>query len=73
MAMGACVGWTILSIVAKKMTSKALHQRAGGSRSKSARARENSSGGREYVSAIGEADVLSRVSRDRESPVVWIS
>ena len=71
MAMGAGVGWTILSIVAEKMTSKALRHRA--SRSKSVRARKNSSGGREYASAVGEADVLSCVSRDRESPAVWIS
>ena len=71
--MGACVGWTILSIVAEKMTSKALRQRASGSRSKSIRARENSSGGREYASAVGEADVLSHVSRDRKSPIVRIS
>ena len=71
--MGASVGWTILSIVAEKMTSKALSQRASGSRSKSIRVRKNSSGGREYVSAVGEADVLRRVSRDRESPIVWIS
>ena len=71
--MGASVGWTILSIVAEKMASKALRQRAGGSWLKSVRVRENSSGGREYVSAVREADVLSCVSRDRESPVVWIS
>ena len=45
-AMGASVGWAILSIVAEKMTSKALRQRASGSRSKSIRARENSSGGK---------------------------
>ena len=70
--MGACVGWTILSIVAEKMTPKALRQRASGSGSKGIRAREYSSGGGEYTSAIGEADVLSRVSRDRESPIVWI-
>ena len=70
--MGACVGWTILLIVAEKMTSKALHQRASGSGLKGIRVREYLSGGREYTSAIGEADVLSRISRDRESPVVWI-
>ena len=64
---------TILSIVAEKMTSKALHQRTSGSRLKSVGVRENSSRGGEYASAIGEADVLSRVSRDGESPVVWIS
>ena len=38
--MGACVGWTILSIVAEKMTPKALHQRASGSGSKGVWARE---------------------------------
>ena len=70
--MGACVGWTILSIVAEKMTPKALRQRASRSRSKGVRAREYSSGGREYTSAIREVDVLSHISRDRESPVVWI-
>ena len=73
MAMGTCVGWAILSIVAEKMTSKALRQRTSGSRSKSVGARENSSRGGEYVSAIGEVHVLSRVSRDGESPIVWIS
>ena len=51
--MGASVGWTILLIVAEKMTSKAPRQRASGSRSKSVRARENLSGGREYASAVG--------------------
>ena len=71
--MGACVGWTILLIVAEKMTLKALCQRASGSRSESVRAREDLSGRREYASAVGEVDVLSHVSRDRESPVVWIS
>ena len=71
--MGACVGWTILSIVAEKMAPKALHQRASGSGSKDVRVREYTSGGREYVSAIGEADVLSHISRDRESAIVWIS
>ena len=71
--MGASVGWTILSIVAEKMTLKALCHRASGSRSKSVGTRKNLSGGREYVSAVGEADVLSRVSWDRESPVVRIS
>ena len=71
--MGACVGWTILSIVAKKMTSKALRKRAGGSRSKGVRAREYSSGGGEYVRAVREVNVLSCVSRDREGSVVWVS
>ena len=73
MAVGAGVRRTVLSIVAEKMASKALRQRAGGSWSKSVRVRENSSGGREYSSTVGEVDVLSHVSRDRESPVVWIS
>ena len=71
--MGACVGRAVLSIVAEKMTSKALRQRTSGSRSEGIRAREYSSGGREYTSAIREADVLSHVSGDRESPIVWIS
>ena len=73
MAVGARVGWAILSIVAEKMTPKAFCQRASKSRSKSVRARENSSGGREYASAVGEADMLSCVPGDRESSVVWIS
>ena len=71
--MGASVGWTILSIVAEKMASKALRQRAGGSWLKSVRVRENLSGGREYSSTVGEVDVLSHVSRDREGSIVWIS
>ena len=71
--MGASVGWAVLSIVAEKMTSKALRHRASGSRSKSIRVRKNLSGGGEYASAIGEADVLSHISRDRESAIVWIS
>ena len=33
---------------------------------------EKGIGGSSIVT-VGEADVLSRVSRDRESPVVWIS
>ena len=71
--MGACVGWAILSIVAEKMTSKALRQGTSGDGLKGVRVREYSSGGREYARAVREADVLSYVSRDRESPVVWIS
>ena len=71
-AMGACVGWTILSIVAEKMTLKALHHRASGSGSEGVRTREYSSGGREYASAIGEADVSSCVSRNGESSIVRI-
>ena len=70
--MGACVGWTILSIVAEKMTLKALRQRASGSGSKGVRTREYSSRGGEYTSAIGEADVLGCISRDREGSVVRI-
>ena len=71
-AMGACVGWTILLIVAEKMTLKALCHRASGSGSEGVRMREYSSGGREYASAIGEVDVLSCVSRNGESSVVRI-
>ena len=72
MAMGAGVGWTVLSIVAEKMTSKALCQRASRSGSESVRVREDSSGRREYASAIGKADVLSRIPRDRECSIVRI-
>ena len=71
--MGASVGWAVLSIVAEKMTSKALRKGTSGSGSKGVRAREYSSRGREYACAIREADVLSHVSRDRKSPVVRIS
>ena len=72
MAVRACVGWTILSIVAEKMTPKALSQRASGSRPKSVRARENPSGGGEYTSAVREANVLSNVSGDREGAIVRV-
>ena len=71
--MGASVGWTILSIVAEKMTPKALCQRASGSRSKSIRAREYLSGGGEYMSAVREANMLSDVSGDREDTIVRVS
>ena len=71
--MGARVGWAILSIVAEKMTPKTLCQRASRSRSKSVWVREYSSGGREYTSAIREANMLSDVSRDREGSIVRVS
>ena len=71
--MGACVGWTILSIVAEKMTPKALCQRASRDRPKSVRVREYLSGGGEYTSAIREANMLSGISGDWESSVVRVS
>ena len=70
--MGACVGWTILSIVAEKMTPKTLHQRTSGSGPKSVRAREYLSGGGEYMSAVGESNMLSGVSGDWESSIVRV-
>ena len=72
MAVRACVGWTILSIVAEKMTPKALCQRASRDRPKSVRVREYPSGGGEYTSAIREANMLSDVSGDRESTIVRV-
>ena len=71
--MGACVGWVILSIVAEKMTLKALGQRAGRGRPESVGARKYLSGGGEYTRAIREANVLSDVLGNRESAVVWVS
>ena len=71
--MGACVGWTILLIVAEKMTPKTLCQRASGSGSKSVRVREDSSGGGEYTSAIREVNMLSSVSGDWEGSIVRVS
>ena len=70
--MGAHVGWAILSIVAEKMTPKALRQRACGSRSKGIRVREYSSGGRENASAIRELNMLSDISGNREGAIVRI-
>ena len=59
-------------IVAKKMTPKALHERASGSRSKGVRARKYTSRGGEYMSAVREANMLSSVSRDWEGSVVRV-
>ena len=70
--MRACVGWAILSIVAEKMTLKALCQRASGSGSKSIGAREYPSGRGEYTSAIQEVNMLSDISENREGAIVWI-
>ena len=70
--MGAHVGWAILLIVAEKMTPKALHQRASGSGSKSIWAREYSSGGGEYMSAVREANMLSSISGDWEGTIVRV-
>ena len=72
MAMGACVGWAILSIVAEKMTPKALCQRASGNRLKSVGAREYPSGGGEYSSAVRKVNMLSDVSGNGEGAIVWV-
>ena len=71
-AVRACVGWAILSIVAEKMTPKALCQRASGSRLKSVRVREYPSGGGEYTSAVREANMLSDVLGNGEGAIVWV-
>ena len=71
-AMRACVGGAILSIVAEKMTPKVFSQGTSRSRSKSVRARKYSSGGGEYASAIGELNVLGIIPRDWESSVVRV-
>ena len=70
--MRACVGWAILSIVAEKMTPKALCQRASGSRPKSVEAREYPSGGGKYTSAVREANMLSDISGNREGTIVRV-
>ena len=70
--MGARVGWAVLSIVAEKMTPKALCQRASGSRPKSIGAREYPSGGGEYTSAVREVNMLSDVSGNREGTIVRV-
>ena len=71
-AMRACIGGAILSIVAEMMTPKAFGQGTSRSRLKIVRARKYPSGGGEYASAIGESNVLGDIPRDWESPVVWI-
>ena len=71
--MGAHVGWTILSIVAEKMTPKTLSQGTSRSGSKSIGTRKYLSGGGEYTSAIREPNVLDGVSGDWESSVVRVS
>ena len=71
--MGARVGWTILSIVAEKMTLKTLSQGTSRSRSKSVGTRKYPSGGGEYTSAIRKLNVLGGVSGDWESSVVRVS
>ena len=70
--MRACVGWAIFSIVAEKMTPKALSQRASRGRPKSVGARKYLSGGREYMHAVREANVLSDVLGDGKSAVVRV-
>ena len=70
--MGASVGWAILSIVAEKMTPKALGQRTSRGRPKSVGARKYLSGGREYSCAVRKLNVLSDVLGNRESAVVRV-
>ena len=70
--MRACVGWAILSIVAEKMTPKALGQRASRGRPESVGVRKYPCGGGEYMCAIWEANVLSDVSGNRERAVVRV-
>ena len=72
-AMRACVGGAILLIVTETMTPKAFSQGTSRSGSKSVRVRKYPSGGGEYMSAIGELNVLGGIPRDWESPVVWVS
>ena len=62
--MGASVGWAILSIVAEKMTLKALGQGTSRSGSKHVRVRKYPSGGGEYTSAIREVNMLGGISGD---------
>ena len=71
-AMGARVGWAILSIMAEKMTPKTLSQGTSRSRSKSIRARKCPSGGGEYTSAIREVNMLGGVSGNWKSSVVRV-
>ena len=54
------------------MTPKALSQRASRGRPKSVGARKYLSGGGEYTRAVREANMLSDVSGNRESAVVWV-
>ena len=71
-AMRARVGEAILSIVTKTMTLKAFGQGTSRSGLKSVGARKYPGGGGEYVSAIGESNVLGSIPRDWESPVVQV-
>ena len=73
MAVRAGVGGAVLSIVAEIMTSKAFGQRSCRSRLKFSRAREDASGGGEYMGAIREMNMLGDVPRNREGSVVRIS
>ena len=70
--MGAHVGWTILLIVAEKMTLEALCQGTSRSGLKSVRARKYPSGGRKYTSAIREVNMLGGISGDWEGSVVRV-
>ena len=71
-AMRACVGGAILLIVTETMTLKAFGQGTSRCGSKSVRARKYPSGGGEYVSAVGELNVLGSIPRDWKGPIVRV-
>ena len=73
MAVGAGIGGAVLTIVAEKMTMNTFGQRASWSRAKGIRLREDMSGRRENVSAIGKLDVLGHILRNGEGMVFFIS
>ena len=72
MTVGTSVRGTVLMIVAEKMTSKTLSQRASRGWVKDVGVRENSSGRREDMSAIRELDVLGCIMRDGEGMVFFV-
>ena len=73
MAMRACVGGAVLSIVTEIMTSKALCHGACRGRSKSNGVRKYLSGRGEYTSAIREVNMLGGISGDWEGTIVRVS
>ena len=72
MAVRASVGGAILSIVAKKMTPKALHKRTSWSWSEGIKVRKYASGRGEYTSTIRELNMLGSISGDREGSIVRV-
>ena len=71
--MRAGIGETVLLIMAEKMASKTLSQRASRSRAKGTRVGEYLSGRGEDLSAIGELNMLGSIPGDREGIVFIIS